>query len=276
MENFNSTYAGRYYSMPGGVVYELGDDGRFRGVSVALDGKGVRSTVLLTGDYFDSDNGNRMYLTTDGKWIDLKDGWTWAKSVTYSRTDAQKQVDTIIRNNKKILEHNILCSRYASKLSTSERQTLYDLQMRLMARNGALQDKELLAGVETSYPTGYVELQDYMTKFMSSGGVGLATWVVVVVAATVIASTATAAYFAYRYYAAESERDVKFSDELTRVLTSRLTEEEYQQLLKETKGIVTKARIKQSLSNYSSLLSYALIGVGAYMLFNLIQGRKQQ
>lgn len=275
MENINYTYAGRYYSMPGGVVYEMGEDGRFRGVSVALDGKGVSATVMLTGYYYDSDNGNRMYLTADGKWIDLSEGWVWAKSVTYSRTDAQKQVDTIIRNNKKILEHNILCARYANKLSTSERQTLYDLQTRLMARNEALQDKELLTGVETSFPVGYVELQDYMTKFMSSGGVGLATWVVVVVAATVIASTATAAYIWYRSYAAESERDVKFSEELTRTLTSKLTEEEYQQLLNETKGVVTKARIKQSLSNYSSLLGYALIGVGAYMLFNFLQGRKQ-
>lgn len=275
MENFNSTYAGRYYSMPGGTLYDLVEGGHFSGVSTVYLGKGSGATVLLTGDYLDAYNGDRMYLTTDGKWIDLSEGWTWVKSVTYSRTDAQKQVDTIIRNNKKILEHNILCARYADKLSTSERQTLYNLQTRLMARNEALQDKELLTGVKTSFPVGYVELQDYMTKFMSSGGVGLATWVVVVVAATVIASTATAAYFAYRYYASESERDVKYSEELTRTLTSKLTEEEYQQLLNETKGIVTKARIKQSLSNYSSLLGYALIGVGAYMLFDFF-GRKQQ
>lgn len=273
MENFNSIYAGRYYSMPGGEVYSLNASGQMAYAGVATSSNVV---VLLTGYTYTTSRGTVMYATADGCYIDLSDGWVWAKSVTYSRTDAQKQVDTIIRNNKKILEHNILCARFADKLSTSERQTLYDLQTRLVARNEALQDQELLTGIETSFPVGYVELQDYMTKFMSSGGVGLATWVVVVVAATVVASTATAAYIWYKSYAAESERDVKFSEELTRTLTSKLTEEEYQQLLNETKGVVTKARVKQSLRNYSKLLGYTMIGVGAYMLFNFIQGRKQQ
>lgn len=256
--------------MQNGEVYTINQNGQ---MAYAGASSGAMVTVLLSGYTYQAEKGTTMYATTTGAYIDIADGWTWTRSVTYSRSQAQAQVDKIIRNNKKIIEHNLLCARYASKLSTTERKTLYGLQSRLMERNEALQNYGLCTNIETSYPRGYAELEQYMTTFMASSGVGLATWVVVVVAATIVASTATAAYFAYKYYADQSERDVKFSEDLTRTLTSKLTEEEYQQLLAETKGIVTKARIKQSLSSVSGLIGYALMGVGAYMLYNVIKER---
>jgi hypothetical protein len=112
-----------------------------------------------------------------------------------------------------------------------------------------------------------------MERLMNSDGVGIATWAVVVIAAVVIASLSTAAYFAYKYYASEAEKDVKYSKELTKILTEKLTPEEYQQLLNETKGIVTKARIMQSIGGLSK---YLLIGgavVGGALLFRLIKNK---
>lgn len=272
MSKINTTIAGRYYTNPHGEVYELNSMGNMA-YAGGLNGENV--TVLLTGNVYTTVRGNDMYQTNTGFYIDITDeGWVWTKSLSKSKTEAQALVNRIIRNNQIILTHNILCARFVDKLSASDKKMLYSLQSRLMNRNEKLQDDGLVQGVQTSYPQGYVYLQDYMTQFMaSSGGVGVATWVVVVVAATVLASAATAAYLVYKSFADESDRDVKYSEQLTKILMDKLTPDEYQQLLSETRGVVTKSKIKQSLKSYGSVIQYALIGLGGYFLYKSIKER---
>lgn len=265
---FSANHAGVQYSMPRGFTYSLMDNGSFAGTAVG----GEKTTVVLTGWYLTRDNGANMYMTIGNRYINLTEGWQRGSlGVQYSQATAQDYVNRIIKANKDIIANNILCARFSHKLSADQKKTLYELQTRLQARNSALIEDGLVTVQQTSYPAGYGELESYLQNFMATGGVGIATWAVIVVAAVVIASLSTAAYFAYKAYAAEAEQDVKYSKELTRTLVSKLTEEEYQQLLQETKGIVTKARIKQSLSNYSGILSVVLIATGAYMLVNLLK-----
>lgn len=263
---FNKNVAGYRYQLYGGYTYSLRDDGRFAGTATDR-----LESVILTGWYIRRDNGNDMYQTVGNEYIDLSEGWQ-ADSLVYNITqsEAQRLVNTIINCNKQIIGNNILCARYASKLSTSERKQLYDLQKRLEERNNALVSNGVLSDVTTSYPQGYVYLQSYLDKFMASGGIGSVT-VTIVVAAIVIASLSTAAYFAYKYYAQEAEQDVKYSKQLTSVLTSKLTDAEYQQLLEETKGIVTKAKIRTSLGNYGSMIGIALLAAGALLIYRRVK-----
>lgn len=269
MIDFNSTYQGKVYTMQGGILYEL-RDGTFRGVGV--DANAPR--VELTGYTATSARGNVGYQTKSGRFIILSEGWQFignAPIMQYSQSAAQAQVNKIIANNKIIISNNLLCARYAEKLTDDQRAAVRTLQNRLMARNAALQNEGLTTNVQSSYPAGYAELSAYLDRLMNGEAIGIATWVVVVIAATVVAATATAAYYAYKALADESEQDVKYSKELTQILTSKLTEEEYAQLLDETKGIVTKTKIKSGLLGAGITASTILWIVGGYVIYKVIK-----
>lgn len=278
---FNLKYAGCVYGMVNGEVYTLRWDGKFAYVGAYLGDSPdeVMVTVTLTGYSTTTPKGNTAYQTINGGYIFLKDGWEYkgvAAINRYSQTQAQALVNKIINNNKIIIQNNILCARFADKLTASEKQRLYDLQVQLQERNAALQTHGVCTDIQTSYPQGYVYLQSYLDSFMASGGIGISTAVIVIISAVVIASLSTAAYFAYKSYADQSEKDVKYSKELTEILTSRLTEEEYQQLLQETKGIVTKARIKQTLSTTSNIVWLGLAAVGLYFLYSFYKKKTKK
>lgn len=269
---FNATYAGHVFQMENGEVYRINSSGQFAYTGAELDGQQTSRivTVILTGYSAVTPKGNTACQTTSGGYIFLKDGWQdkgTSYVSRYSQSQAQALVNKIIRNNQIIIQNNILCARFADKLDAQQKQILYDLQLRLQARNSALMNQGVCSNVRTSYPKGYADMEAYLDNFMKNGGVGISTLVVIVVSAIVIASLSTAAYFAYKSFANESDKDVKYSKELTKVLTSKLTDEEYQQLLAETKGIVTKARIKQSLSSTSSLLMAGLAALGGYFIY---------
>ena len=264
---FSKERAGKLYELQGGITYGLGDDGRFRGVGI--DEKLER--VVTTGWYLTRSDGAPMFQIMGNEYIQLSDGW---RESGYGYTDnknGQKYVNTIISANKRIIAHNLFCARFADHLSADEKKTLYELQQRLTARNNSLLNDGIVSDIKTDYPAGYQRLQSYLDRFMASGGVGSLT-VTIVVAAVVVASLSTAAYFAYKYYAQEAERDVRYSDELTAVLMDRLTDEEYQQLLNETQGIVTKARIKQSLSSSSGwLFTLGAVTLGGLLAYKLLK-----
>lgn len=228
--------------------------------------------TYCTGYYLEvSSSDSMVYIqSTQGIYliVDLSNP-TWSfeyGSAVSEKSSAQAQgvIDTILKNNRTIIENNLVCARFTYKLTTEQKKQLYDLQTRLTERNNALLKNEYVTTETVAAPEGYNQLENYLNTFMSSGGIGSVT-VAIVVAAVVVASLSTAAYYAYKYYADQSEQDVKYSNELTKILTEKLTDEEYQQLLSETKGIVTKARLKARFS--SSTLWYiagaALLAAGA-------------
>lgn len=274
--NFDSKYAGQYYQLANGEVYTQTAAGVFKYAGAVTTGI---TSVQLTGYYTTSLRGNVMYQTTSGGWIDLTDGWVYIAYTpirNYTQKDAQYYVDGIVRNNASIFENNLLCARFASKLTPEQQSTLRGLQSRLESRNNALLSDGLCTSQKVSYPPGYADLSEYLNSFMNNPvGVGSVT-ATIVVAAIVIASLATAAYFAYRAMYNESEQDVKYSEDLTKILTSKLTDEEYQQLMRETQGIVTKSKINAKLRGGLSFLKWGLVGAGVYFIYEAIKTKGQK
>lgn len=272
---YDSNKAGKYYIKRDGEIYTYNAQGR---LAYAGGTTGENTVVLLTGYYITTQAGNTDYQIVGGGYVNLSEGWSeYGTGVVtgYSQTQAQVLVNTIIANNKKIISNNILCARFANKLTAEQQKQLYDLQIRLQQRNQALLKDGVCTNLQTSYPEGYVYLQTYLDTFMAQGAIGIAvsTIVTIVVVATVVAGLGTAAYYAYKDLRDESANDVKYSDQLTKILTDKLTSDEYQQLLQETQGIVTKSKIKASLSSYGTIIKYALVAAAGMAAFYYVNNQ---
>ncbi|MCM1070001.1 MAG: hypothetical protein NC346_09025 [Prevotella sp.] len=276
--------------------YTLTYQEQFDGATaVAKAGAQIRDLHTGSGTVWDCNAGD--YATCTGYIIDMSDtdfliqttsslylivnlnnpDWKFTegkKLKSISKQNAQDVVNMVVENNRHIIQNNLFCARFANKLSSAEKTKLFDLQIRLEERNQALKNELYIESAVTSSPAGYSNLLPYLQNFMNSSGNGsvglvLSTTAVIVISAFVVASIATAAYYAFKAYAAESAQDVKFSDELTKTLMEKLTPEEYKQLEQETKGIVTKARLKERLKSSAKtiLLTIAACAVGAFVLF---------
>lgn len=276
IRKFDKSASGKFYrSTQDAFVYDYRPEwDKF----AAVNSGGQGATVALSGWWTTSSGGYKMYQTVNGQYIDIAEGWTaTGKVYTYSQADAQSYVNKLIANNKQILQNNLLCARFKNHLSTDQKQTLYNLQSRLQSRNLQLVNDGLVTQVRNSEAYGYSYLNGYLEDFMLQGvGVGLVvSTTTIVVSCVVIAALSTAAYFAYLALYKESAQDVKYSDELTKTLLTKLTPEEYQQLLQETQGVVTKAKIKSRIYGYGDVLKYGLIAAGGYFLYKFIKGRAE-
>lgn len=283
---YDSSLSGNYYQKVDGEVYEYRSDGKYASAYAATGGM---VQVQLTG-YYDQRTTSNMYQTTNGGYIELNSGWQYVAHAPikyYKAKDVQYYVDRIIRANQKILKNNLFCATYASKLTEDQQWDLYFLQSRLSERNQQLISDGYCTNQKTASPPGYSDLGNNLTGFLAAmeGGAPITgigepitiSTTAIVVAAIVIASLASAAYFAYKYMAEQAEQDVKFSDELTRTLVAKLTPEEFEQLKQETNGIVTKQKILSSIGGGFAALKWILIagaGIGAYYLINKKKGKK--
>lgn len=267
---FSKNIAGRIVVAYKGYVLD-------RNTIVLKSESGSLKEVTLTG-WYTTQQGLSYYQTTDPlyQYVTLLDNTMpvqYDSNVNSNGYDAQELVNGIIKNNKRILENNLICARFANKLSLKQRDLLYNLQSRLEIRDNALVNNQLISKAEVSYPKGYQNESSYLKKFMDSDGkvgVVLSGTATIVVSAIVLASVGAAAYFAFQAYYDESMEDVKYSDELTAILADKLTPEELQMLKDETAGIVTKARLKSSVGSFGSILKWAAYGFAAYTLYKLI------
>ena len=242
------------------------------------DGQSFTCTGYYASVYGSGDE--CWYLqTTSGVWIlavNVTRGEYWfrltesTRKLAYSQAQAQDYVNKVIENNKKIVSLNLLCARFSYKLSQKERQTLYALQTRLQERNARLIQDGFCQDITTSTPAGYSQFESYMQRFMASGGVGIviSSTTAIVISCVVVASLATAAYFAYKALYEESLDDVRYSEQLTKTLMDKLSPEEYEQLMRETQGIVTKSKLKQIVSTSSTLVTWGLIGAAAFIIYD--------
>lgn len=265
--NYDATYTGQaYVAGNDSTLYEY-IGGYLRGSGAVANFSTTsyinRPIVTLTGYTVTNKSGNVGYQCTNGYYIMLSEGWTRngsASVAAHSTKQAQSLVDQIMQANQLILCNNLLCARYAHLLTAQQQQQVRDLQRRLEIRNQSLQDDNLVQVKETSYPAGYNDLAPYLERLMDGEAIGLAitTWIII---SAIVIGAATAAYYTYKKFADEAKQDVQFSKELTKTLTSKLTEEEYQQLLEETRGIVTKKRIFAALGSINWKTT-AIIGAG--------------
>ncbi len=261
---FLSEYAGgRCRGVNGAIVAYIQPNG------VQTGGMQYNGSVIFTLTGWAWMDGNILYLQTleqPNTYVRLtQDNNTWEYlgiNKTISVGQAQDVINGIIRNNQYILNNNLLCARFANKLTTAERQMLYNLQYRLEKRNEALKNDELLSAQSEGYPEGYSEFGSELESFMRNPGIGLVTLsatAIICISAIVVGALSTAAYFAYKAYYDESAQDVKYSQQLTEALQAKLTEEEYQQLLEETAGLLTRQRISQQIASIGSNLKNLLL-----------------
>lgn len=271
---FSSNFAGRQAYVPKGLFSLIIDNDMpyFGQVSAEIDGETYDSaSVRLTG-WSITKNGSTYYQDVNGYWALWSADAQLSSSAApgYSSSATYKLINGLINNNKHILENNLLCAKYADKLSISERQRLFDLQTRLQNRDTMLRNKNIMESVTTSYPKGYASWSGYLDAFMSNGRVGaIGTIAVIVVSVIVIASLISAAYWAYKYYYDESVTDVKYSDALTKTLASKLTAQEYEQLKQETAGMITKAKLSARLSSIGSYAKYVLYGFAGFLVYKV-------
>ena len=220
--------------------------------------------------YFQTTFGNWFAVLTEGAWARSKNN---ASVPHYSRDQVQAMIDAMLKNDKRIVENNLFCARYADKLTAEQKKAVVQLQRRVQERQEALKSEGYVTDIQTAKPEGYAEFEPYLDKLMNSG-VGIATWAALLIYCFVIGSLAGAAYFVYRDFFAQAKEDVKWSDELTATLKAKLTEEEYAQLEKETQGIVTKATIKSRFAGIGKGLLYGGILLGGALLYRLFRDRK--
>lgn len=273
-------------------TYRQEYDGR---IAVALEGAQVQDgngglwdanagdSATCTG-YVYRESNVHLLQTTSGFYVmqnvnrptwELREG---KKVAEKSERQAQAVVDKMIANNRHILQNNLFCARFAYKLSNQEKQRLYNLQYRLEERDALLKNDTFIRTATTSSPAGYSALLPYLKQVMNrwnNGEVGIVitTTALIIISAIVVASVATAAYFAFKSYAEESAEDVKFSDDLTKTLMTKLTPEEYDQVKQETKGIVTKARLKERLRSSSK---YIMLGAAAIVVGLLYYNQERE
>ena len=259
-----------------------------------INGYGVKKgfTTYLTGyvkKYAEYPNLS-YYQTSDNTYIEVDSNykdWSFSAPENYAmpprtQAEAQKVVNKMLANDAIILCNNLFCARYADKLTKEEREQVRTLQYRLQARQEILKSDGYVRDIQISYPVGFSELAPYLEKLMNtkevSGvnqiGIAVSTIVYIVIACVVLAAFATVAYYKYLELETQSGHDVKFSQELAEKLQSKLTEEEYQQLLNETKGIVTKARLKQMLGSYWDVIKYAALAFAGFALYRYLKNRK--
>lgn len=266
---FSDIYAGvefRSTTNPA-VLYHINADG------VVVGGRQYSSPVIVTLTGWNYSESDTLYycqtLQNPNLYVKMeRNVIEWERTASavkkHSKEEAQRAVNKIIENNKYILNNNLFCARFANKLTADERKMLYSLQSRLENRNTQLKNSELLQNQEEGYPEGYSELAPELQSFMNNPNVGAIPVVaVIIVVAIVVASLSTAAYFAYRAYYIESESDVVYSKKLAEILQAKLSEEEYQQLLKETAGLLTKQRITQQIASLGgNIKNLLLVGLG--------------
>ncbi len=230
--------------------------------------------VVGTGRYTWDDT-NIYVETTTGYWAVINEqNPDFVGNGKDSKTSAQAQnlVNSLLKTNMRILENNLFCARFSQYLTATEKQNVAILQHNLEVRNAAIMDTDVFSALEQSSPEGYSELQPYLDQLCSQNKVGVVvtTTVALIVTAIVVASLSTAAYYAFSYYAEQATKDLKYSDELTKTLTEKLTTEEYEQLMTETKGLVSKAAITSKLSGSFSWLKYLAYGAAAYLIYKTV------
>lgn len=273
--NYLPQYAGAVY-VGTGEIYGKNDFGGFG--SVSIDNYTTNRQVTLTGEVEYSAKGNAMYRTTSTNsggqpcYVMITDEpWELSHFQKGNANAVADYIKKIIKNNRTIFLNNLVCAKFANRLSSDQQRTLYNLQERLANRDEVLRDGNFVSqnGLqEARAPEGYRELTPYLEAFMSRGRVGaILSTPTIIVSAVALASVATASYFLWKSFYDESERDVRFSEGLMNTLRSKLTEAEYEELLRETRGIVTKAKIKASFSALGGLGKWLLIGVGGYAVY---------
>ncbi len=220
----------------------------------------TKKIYQIANNNYDAVDINLNFSISDNKYSNITD------------QDAQNVVNELLNYDQRIYENNLLCARFADKLTEGQKKDLYKLQFNLAQRNSAVENGSgMLTNFTTDDPEGYYVYKNNLTQFMENyGKVGfpLTLTVILIISAVVIVGSGVATYFAYKSYRDEAKNDVKYSDALTKSLVEKLTDEEFEQLKNETAGLISKAILKERLGNIgSNIKKYLYIGAGILAVY---------
>lgn len=198
--------------------------------------------------------------------------WRYSgKGRDYTLEQAQKMVNKLLNNNQYIFENNLLLSRFANKLNSSQKQNLYYLQKRLEKRENMLREADVFSQMQEARIMGYSNYESYLNQFMYSysQGIGIAimTIIAIIVGVAIVSSLATAAYYAFKDAYDESKKDVELSRKMLQIFEKyQMTEEDIAIIKKETQGIVTKRVLMEKINNWLGNSKMLIVGGLAVLL----------
>lgn len=243
------------------------------------------STVMLTG-YRDTLNGGYQ-LEDDLGWfalIDDNNSVLTGQRATYSQSTANKVVKEALTDDYYIMKNLLILSACWNKLTTYERDVVHYLYRRLCARqyyyqndNDCLYNKQTAVVPQSPALTNlHTVLNSYTPTNVAPVGVVLTTVAInvtaIVIAALVAAAAITTAVLVYKWWGKEAADDRVLSDKTVKLLKDKgLTEEEIEQIVRETNGAVTKAEIKAKLGTTFGIAKIALIGAGAFFVYKTVK-----
>ncbi len=278
-------------NLAGSVWYASIDNLVVHTTVVAAAGETVTLSGWYDTDYFVSAAGQeyiKLFITeVSGAFItQLPDGsgpWIWKKNNSVSQYTSQNIIEKLIANNQYIFENNLLISRFSDRLTSTEKYQLYYLQARLDEREQMLREgSDVFSQMQEAQIAGYSNYQLYLSLFMSkynpSVGLVITTTTAIVLSAVVIASLATAAYFAFKVAYEESVTDVELSKEMLTIFEKyKMTDEDIATIERETQGIVTKAVLMSKIkTTFGSLSNILLIAAGAVGFYYLLQWKDKK
>jgi len=202
-----------------------------------------------------------------------------------TNSGAKNLMEALIANNKSILENNLLCSRVITILNSRNvsipieyKKNLYGLQGRLTARNEKILTSPFIDTKQTAAPAAFNKYQPDLNSFMNSPGIGVVPVVAAIVVYVVVPILVSAIiYLIFSNLHKESKTDVVYSKELTNTLISKLTPDEYQQLLAENEANAKKIDDNASGASLLKTAKYLAIGfIGFTVIDKFISKRNQK
>lgn len=205
-----------------------------------------------------------------------------------SYKDSEIMVNSLIDNNKTILENNLLCAGLITELekqgkdmSAAKRKVML-LQRRLEERDNAIFASNKFEKVTTATPIGFIRYKNNLQDIADKTAIGAPPIVVAIVVSVVFTIlTMALLYKTFKPHYSESKADLKVSKELTELLAN-VDPEVRAKILADLEEQVDKAYIRGKMDGSGvgtiKTLTYMGAGILGFMLlsnlFN-VQNRKQ-
>jgi len=244
------------------------DSGKYGTVTVLFDGGKTATMTGLAVEFSDGSYGYQILFNNQYGYIFSSDMAQWQRVVSTSANEQlgielQKLIDETIAYNKNILEQNLLCARGLElardrgvALPIGFRNQLYDLQVRLLARNERLKSSKEVSNIQEGSSPNFSVYNESLVKFMQSPEIGILpiVYVIVIGAIGLIAAGASIAIQVYKANHKEASTDNKFSNGLLANLIKYLPPDVFNQLMSENGANAEKSAEAVKNANDGSLM----------------------
>ena len=258
---------------------------------------------IFSGYYDETKKGEMYYQIQstatefDGYFYITGDLSAQKQAPKYGRSNAQKMLDDILRDNKYIMENLEVCALIASQLpnknikypnwNITPAQMIAMLHNKLRIRENTLVDEDIIESKTTAYNKGAYEAgQNALNNIVINtkiSGIGAVPVVVVYIAVAVV-SVAVGAFIYWKLHNMRNQAnyDLKLSNEFLNWLKDQSPETTKIVLnqLKATgdsayaSALKTKGGFLESLKSAGNLVKLGLIGAGCFFVYTQVDTAK--